>query len=514
MKERHKKVIILKEKFIYLYKLKYNNKNFKIFWNKHTGCFPLEIINDKLVYPIYDDYINIYKILETTPYSDISLHFLDDSASSFIDNLKSNVKQKIKYYIFQPLVRTAAIGLVSFSIVLSMSGCTFAGISQEEKSAYSVEQLDEIEEKAKENNIEIDYNEKLETFFVKKYYDKNKMKDIIIVDDLENLKQYLPDANQNPTFEDLHNTIDNNPNIQDDIKLKFHEIVNNLEKNQPNFNLFLLNYNIERMEVNIDNSNEYIAGKTAGKLASFNSRTGQVNLNYTNLPLYVFAHELGHAAFSIDTELDDNTNISYNIYPVEYDSFFKTIHKHTGSDEGLANLFSLDGCDKTQFTSYKNNSYVPLTEGMNFILNSIDWKLEDISNADYTLFLETIHEQGIKDPVSTISKLTKIYNDHIDDREYDPEAYGLEDWTFDYALEIGQSEILKNKENTTKKIEDLFSTSVYDEKVCFYILEGDGTLTSVDEYDREKTKKAVLNELDRQNGNILEKVENIFDRED
>ena len=55
---------VRKLRFIYLFKKKWNNKIFRIFWNSRLGYFPIEIINGKSVYPEYDDYIEIYSFFQ------------------------------------------------------------------------------------------------------------------------------------------------------------------------------------------------------------------------------------------------------------------------------------------------------------------------------------------------------------------------------------------------------------------------------------------------------------------
>jgi hypothetical protein len=314
---------------------------------------------------------------------------------------------------------------------------------------------------------------------------------------MDQLRQYFPEEKPHPTFDDVRETIANSEKIPPNVKNILNTITDNLEKNAPDLDLFLLRHNIERLSVT-EYDTPYISGKTSGTLAYYNPKTGELTTFYNNLELSRYGHECGHIATSLIEDIENSDfTIEYFIYPITYFRFYDAILHNTTYEEGAANLFALLAADEEQFEADSvDNSYVNKTEGIKVVLTSLGWSVEDLVSRGAGSLLLAMKDKGIEDPMAYFSLLTKIYED-IDGTTYDPKAYGLEDWVYAYALERGKYEI-NNKQYDFDDINALFDNSAYDGNIIYtYCFDEDNEHVICDMYNKEATKKAVNEELQR-----------------
>ncbi len=441
---------IRNQKFFYLFKTKWKNKIFRIFWNSKLGYFPIEIINGQLNYPEYNDYIEIYKFFQKE--NEKKRNILLVKGDWKIPNLVPKNKSDKKVVLFKPFVRLGAV-LISVWMALSMAGYTISlnnneqtsyviddeSINSKEKSLkdesintnveiskyteniensldqsndFTEEEIQRVIEEFHKRHIELEYNYILKRFIIKKEYDSGRECDTIYVDNQNELRKYFPDENQHPTYKDIHNVIEENPNIPIDIKQKYHICINRIEKKYPNMDLFTLNMNIKRITVEVEN-NEYdpnikyeesIAKCVPGNIIIY---------NFNNLPIEIIGHELGHNFFQTYLKIDEKTMILYEPafrdveYVPEIKEYYRSglMHELT---EGLANLIAKE-CSGNEFlNSDEFYFYIQLTEGTNTLLNCSGTNLEEYSKIGYVGFLEKITNSGISDVLERIDSLNNL----------------------------------------------------------------------------------------------------------
>ncbi len=503
-----------KENFYYLYKMNYNNKKFKIFWNDSIGIYPLEIVNgEQLTYPTLRDYLAIYMetMLKDNKVKDVLYMDGGDNDSSgdwFEDEFDEPKKCR---FSFIPKVLKSAGVLVSAASVLAFFGYLYKSSADFQQNIDRItealeeypqreeerieqakqEQIEKNIQEAKERGTEIEYNPVLDMYFVKSDYDEENQKTTIYVNDLKQLRTYLPNENQNPTYEDVRNTLANNSEISDSNKEIINKVISNYENDLPNLDLFLLNYNISRMKVKDLGYSEFIPGKSAGTFASFNPWSAELKTYFKDMPLSTYAHELGHACFSLNMDIDESTKVVYIDYPVGYKPSMRLKTFYNANSEGIANLMGLAGADEKQYDSKLEGAYVPMTLGMNYALSIAGWTLEDYSNnGGYERLLEVLKEKGIEKPIEKLGRLSEIYDRYNPYAEYDPEAYSINEWCYDFVMEYGKSQIENGSQYDPGTIQDIFDNSAYTTVIQSYIED-----ILVDEYDQEATEKKVLEDL-------------------
>ena len=114
------KQTLKKEEFRYLFKIKFNNKVFRILFNQDLGIYPIEILNGKPKYPEYEDYIGIYNIF-TRNLENSRILYSAISKNNTTYNKQSGIAET-KTIKIKPLVYSK-LGLISIMTALIMSGC-------------------------------------------------------------------------------------------------------------------------------------------------------------------------------------------------------------------------------------------------------------------------------------------------------------------------------------------------------------------------------------------------------
>ena len=303
------------EEFRFLYTIKFNNKKFWVLTNETYRFYILEILeNGKLTYPEYDDYIGF--ICEFKNFSSKNLNRSDLKEN---DERRRNFLERSKG-ILRLIPRVVKNGI----IISAMSALIIAGIAGvmkineafvEHKQAELVEMY--IKE-AQRNDCEVEYIPELEKYIFKSYIDSETNKKVIVCTTNDELKEYFPEKNQNPTYEDVIRTIRQNENIPDEFKEQYIDALKKLKELMPGIDLFVLNLNAERMSVRVV---ENI--KIKNTVGVFHKETGEIEYEENPKPLTII-HELIHAMIGGEFKLQDGTivektfkfpEITFNIDP-------------------------------------------------------------------------------------------------------------------------------------------------------------------------------------------------------
>ena len=530
---------VRKLRFIYLFKKKWNNKIFRIFWNSRLGYFPIENINGKIIYPEYDDYIEIYKFFQKENEKKRIILLLKGDWK--VPNLVTRNKNEKKVILFKPFVRLGT-ALISAWMALSMAGCTIS-LNNNEQIRYVIEdesikskedmlkdestnineealidesinqnveisidtenteglfdqsidfteeEIQEVIDKFHKRQIELEYNHILKRFIIKKEYDSAKECYTVYVDNQNELREYFPNENQHPTYKDIHNGIDENTNIPIDIKQKFHICINRIQEKYPNMDLFALNMNIKRITVEVEN-NEYDPNKKYENPIARCVPGNIIIYNFNNLPIDIIGHELGHNFFHTYRKIDENTMIIYEpaFRDVEYfpeiQEYYRSglIHEQT---EGIANLIAKECSGNELLNSDEFYFYIQLTEGTNTLLECSGTTLEEYSKIGYVGWLEKITNSGVSDVVERIVSLNHLYYYLPSEKP----SYTFSEWRKETIKEFLDYQI-ENGTYVDSNLEKMIE-SIYANKIIYIFSNGE----IVEEYIPEELRREVKSYL-------------------
>lgn len=227
------------EKFKFLYTTNFNNKKFYIFYNENYPVYILELLDDgKLCYPQYEDFIEYFKRFQKFTYSKIK-------QKSEIQECSTNnelLDRKRRCSLVPKVIKDGVLITVGMALVLS--GCARTSNANIHKEGNI-----SIIEDANATGFEIEYIPEVDKYITKSYVDSETGKKVVICTTADELKEYFPDKNQDPTYDDVINTIQQNENIPEKYKELYVNALNNMKEQMPEIDLFVLNLNAERMVV-------------------------------------------------------------------------------------------------------------------------------------------------------------------------------------------------------------------------------------------------------------------------
>lgn len=486
------------EKFRFLYTTKFNGKRFCVLSNENYIVYILEILNDgKLCYPQYDDYIGFYKRFQEFTRGKIKLRLeeIDTESRGEINSEGEVPKQEKKYSSFIPKVIKDGILILAIS-ALALSGCAFPSSSQASWEEVQEQRIEERINSAHEKSFEVEYDSELQRYITKSYISSKSGDRIIICTTNDELKAYFPDKNQNPTYEDVISTIEQNVNIPEKFKQKFIDALKKMKEQMPKLDLFVLNLNAERMTVREKKS----LGNAAG---NFTSATG--NINYIEgASDFTIIHEfLGHALLGGEFEIEDGVIVEKTFripenrrqYSSEDDTYYYyTLYHGVMVEEYLADKIGemLTGEKKDNSNPYSPTNYL-----MEMSRLSCDYSIEDLINEGPTGLAIAMYENDVYGVafMDDLDHLTSRYN--IGDYDAENPKYGVtinivgEAYWTDWA----QEKFAREEEGIIERAIACIDGTGYTDGVYYVYGTGDGTTRTVDSSTPQQLMEIVKTEL-------------------
>ena len=253
----------------------------------------------------------------------------------------------------------------------------------------------------------------------------------------------------NITWEDIKTTI-NTISIDDKYKTILLEGVNNLEKELPNVDLEVLNYNLKNLKI-IDISNDDNFQNGYEIVGEFDSITHTVYMNYNDCSLKrTLYHEiLGHGLIDGYSEMNGGiraglssfyTSLSQNF---NLDDLYQNqIQVGTIFDEAAAEMIDVIASGSKEETYYQ----VFLTELQLFLI-STDTSLTELINKGTNNLLRKMKSNGYKNPVDLIINLEYRKRLLLDGEYFILDDYLITDLLSDYLIEILNNMKKKGKNN-------------------------------------------------------------------
>lgn len=236
------------EEFRFLYTTKFKDKRFCVLSNENYRVYILEILEGgQLCYPQYEDYICFYKKFQEFTEGKIKLELKGDARFT---NDNSDIGGRLQSSkgrpVFRLIPKVIRDGVLILAIAAVLTGCSFPSIGNASWEMTYEDRIEQHIDLAQELGDEVEYIPEIDRCITRSYVDEEGEK-IILCTTNDQMKPYFPDKNQNPTYEDVRNTIRQNENIPEKFKIQYIEALERMEKQMPEVDLFVLNLNEERM---------------------------------------------------------------------------------------------------------------------------------------------------------------------------------------------------------------------------------------------------------------------------
>jgi len=447
------------EEFDYLYNAKLNNKRFCVFSNANYEVYVLEILEDeKLSYPQYEDFVTFYKKIQEFKKGKIKYQLNVDK-----EECNSTGKKKLSRFRFIPKVIKRGVLITALAAML-LSGCATAM----ESSTLPTENVTLVQQ-ASEVGFEIEYLPKLDKYIGKSYVEDGKKH--IICTTSEEMKQYFPDVIQNPTYDDVRYTIQQNKKIPEEYKIEFEEILDKMEIQFPQIDLFVLNLNAERMRVR--------NGDLIGANGVFYSDTGEIVYD-KNASDFTKAHELGHAIMLGEFETEDVIVSKHIEFPefrvISSGEQFAGQIVITGSAMGEALADAFAGTITGEQQSNKS-PYAPLDYHLEMFFKSCDYTVAEMIDEGVLGLAEAMTDNCVNKAFRYISyedNLLSRYNIYDYDEDW-PKYLGI---TINYIPEVyfadlAEERLAEGDENVIEYVGEIITSTSFSDGVYFVYGSGD-----------------------------------------
>lgn len=222
--------------------IKFNGKKFKVFSNDNFVKTFLEVLDDNsLTYTQFEDYVKLNKIYNIN-YSDV------------LFNLKN--------YKFKPGAfykgKYIAVGALSVIIGLLNTSSSTNYKTNYEKFLSVLEQQEISDLPSEEQFLDMIGDNKIEFANDElnnqvEFYESNGIRwvhsfgNTIYVQDNDEFRKYV--ENPYPTFGEVREAINNNLNIDNEVKMLLHKYIDSVENKYPNIDLVCFYHNVKRLSV-------------------------------------------------------------------------------------------------------------------------------------------------------------------------------------------------------------------------------------------------------------------------
>lgn len=359
--------------------------------------------------------------------------------------------------------------LITAAAALILAGC--ATIS---KYSYVIGDIlpgvavEQREERAKKDGWEVEYDAELEAYILKSYIDQETGEKIIVCTTNDELKAYFPERNQNPTYEDVRETIYQNDKIPLEYKLTYCAGLKILLEKMPNLDLFTLNLNAERVsveEVSEVEGKQYLAG-------DYNSNTGVIR--YIDKSDRTVLHEfLGHAMVGGRFETDDGIKVEkYFKVPMclinylfrEEADYYSILLTGRMTEEYIANEIASSITGERFTGSY---GYTPTSWHMKMYSSACDVELEDLINEGVISFAKKMYKDDIDKPLDVFLTEDMLYVMHKD-YGCDKDLFSMEGLTIDglateFFIDWSEEKFKRGEKGVIEKAVSCIQNAGYEE---------------------------------------------------
>ena len=264
-------------------KIIYNNKRFQVFMDEKNRYAFLEIDKDNnYSFPHIEDFIGLIEIFSKKNNNEYYYRKIENKQNKFV--FKASV-----------LVASGVIACSSLLFNALKEQKQITNTEIEQVISIADDYKEELPKEISQEDITINIEEQKDLSYITddmyNIYDNQ-----IDIYNSKALNLFLEE--KNITINDLEEAINNNQNINDEIKNYLIELSKNIMETYPNIDMRLFYENIKRL--NIVYESEESIKEHGDDLAWYNCETGEIHLNESikldkgSKDLMIFRHEAGH----------------------------------------------------------------------------------------------------------------------------------------------------------------------------------------------------------------------------
>lgn len=498
------------EIFKFLYTAKFNNKRFCVFSNEHYSVYILEILNDKsLCYPQYEDYIGFFNKFQEFSSGKVRLELGSNDKSVNNSKVDKEFLHNNKFS-FAPKVIKDGI-LITALTALFLSGCAYPSTVQASNKVSDEERIESNIDKANDAGFETEYLSDLNIYITKSYIESDTDNKFIICTTNDEMKTYFPDKNQNPTYDDVINTLQQNKNIPDKFKEQYIKALNEMKKVVPEIDLFLLNLNFERMVVEEREDLGGVAGK-------FLPKTGETYYEY-DVSNRTIVHELAHALLGGEFDLGDGVKVekSFRIPETQWDyntddskAYYYTLFHASMLEEYIADKLAEISTGEVPESS---NPYAPTDYHFEMYRLACNYSIQDLINYGPIGFAKSMTENDIDYPISFMDDedyLISRYNIYDYDEEFSKYGVTINSIPIEFFNDWAGEKFERNEKEIEERAINYINGTSFTDGVSFEYKSEDGNRT-VDSSTPEELTELVQETLLELDKNTTSSIKDFFE---
>ncbi len=230
---------------------------------------------------------------------------------------------------------------------------------------------------------------------------ENVVNKTIIFNNLEELKSTL--NLETPTINEVHNNIDNNNYLDENIKNMAHNIVDYLYNNF-NYDLTVFNENIQTLKIIWQDMGQIKAEQGASINGYYIHSTNEIVIPY-NCKKSTLYHELMHTT-SIYNHISNNCKYLWNGYLIKNNTYIGRY---------------LDEAMNTRLTNELkiSNSYEFSSNILDYLLKSVDYSFEEYNKYGIAKYIELLETKYPQIDIKKIAIMIDTYYENVDNKEFD-----------------------------------------------------------------------------------------------
>ena len=362
----------------------FNGKRFKIFSNNNSSKTFLQVLdNNSLSYPKLEDYIKLDKIYNVHKSDILYLRKF---------NFKPGAFYKGKYI---------AAGVLSVIIGLLSTSSTTNYKNNYEQFTNILEQQDITELPNEEeflDMVEKENQEEVPTQYAQVTMDNYNgtnwclsKENEILVKNNDEFRKYVD--NPNPTFDDVRKAVENNNNIDENVRPLLTEYIEELEKSYPNLDLVCFYENIKRLYITYETQEEL---EEYDRAAYYNRLEGFLCFNEDqDIDKHIAFHEFTHMLTEAHIVKDDKKIVRSALSWKYNETENKILEFGRAYGEAIDEIFlmSIFGPEtgKNYATVYRE--YVDIINYATYLGISIT----DMQQSNVRYIIEELEKKGIED---------------------------------------------------------------------------------------------------------------------
>ena len=423
------------ETYRILINIGYKGKKFKVLSNSHHQKYFLRILDDgSLIYPTFDEYLELYKIFSSNKYYDINKKDYNINSTN-----KVKLFPKFKKLKLEPKVILSDNRLVLLELALLTA--MFVTNDSPIINPNPVELSDGV--------------------YLLDAYDRDTT-----ICNSTLFASYL--EIDRPTYEDLKELIYKKDNISEKYKEWLTEGLDNIEKELGEINLSVLYYNLSRL--NIINKNYDEIHKDTGMNVSigyFDIETGDVVVNEEMINRKTFCHEvLGHGMTEAYAKGKAYTSIRMPV--ITESEGYKLIYDFGISiEEAKADMIAQIACGLK--IGKIDTSYNQFIEFLRICMETTGVSLNDLIQKGVPYLIEKMKENGIDDPITHIENMDALMISFVNesgvfDIQIPGEEFNYREAILWYMCDYADDKIAEgeNQEKVGQEVFDIVNNSYFE----------------------------------------------------